>query len=539
MYSSIVNPLCALVLQFLIDIEKVIKMKKLFLLLLCIAVQNTIIAQKPESWYNEPNRPQIHFSPEANWMNDPNGMVYYDGEYHLFYQYYPDSTVWGPMHWGHAVSTDLTHWTHLPVALAPDKHGYIFSGSVVVDKNNTSGLQQGKDAPLIAMFTYFDPEKNKAGTNDDQTQGIAYSNDRGRTWTKYSGNPVIPNNEKIKDFRDPKMFWYEEGGYWVMVLAVGDHVRFYKSDNLKNWTLTGEFGKKEGSHGGVWECPDLFPLKVENSKTTRWVLLVSLGTGGPNGGSATQYFVGTFDGKTFVNDNKAEDILWIDYGRDNYAGVTWSNTPDNDRIFLGWMSNWQYAQMVPTSPWRSAMTLPREMELEQTPAGFRLVQEPVDQVKKLRGKPYGNLKSWVSGKDAGGLRIDGPVEIKLEIDLENNGATELGIELSNTRGEVFVLGYETATKRYFTDRTKAGKHDFSPDFAKTRHYAPRTSTDNELEWHLFIDRSSLELFADDGETLMTELFFPSEPFTSVTFFSKGGSLKIEEVEAWPLKTIWK
>ena len=209
-------------------------MKKLFLLTICITSLHASFAQKPENWYNEPYRPQIHFSPQEKWMNDPNGMVYYDGEYHLFYQYYPDSTVWGPMHWGHAVSTDLTHWQHLPIALAPDKNGYIFSGSVVVDKNNTSGLQKGKDAPLIAMFTYFDPEKNKAATFDDQTQGIAYSNDRGRTWTKYGGNPVIPNNEKIKDFRDPKMFWYEEGGYWVMVLAVGDHVPFYKSDNLKN-----------------------------------------------------------------------------------------------------------------------------------------------------------------------------------------------------------------------------------------------------------------------------------------------------------------
>jgi len=508
-------------------------MKKQLFFAFLMLFSTMLSAQKPEGWYNEQYRPQIHFTPEANWMNDPNGMVYYDGEYHLFYQYYPDSTVWGPMHWGHAVSTDLVHWTHLPVALAPDERGYIFSGSVVVDQNNTSGLQKGKEAPLVALFTYFDPVKNKAETHDDQSQGVAYSSDRGRTWTKYSDNPVLPNNEKWKDFRDPKVIWYEKDGYWVMVLAVGDHVRFFKSENLRNWTFTGEFGKNRGAHAGVWECPDLFPLEVENSKTTKWVLLVSINPGGPNGGSATQYFVGNFDGKTFTSDNKAEEVLWLDHGRDNYAGVTWFNAPHKDRLFLGWMSNWDYAQVVPTHPWRSAMTLPRELELEQTPVGYRLVQEPVDQVKKLRGKPYKNINLKT------GLVFEGPLEIKLEIDLKNNRATEMGIELSNARGEVFVLGYETATKRYFTDRTKAGKHDFSPDFAKIRHYAPRISTEDELEWHLFIDRSSLEWFADDGETVMTELFFPSEPFTSVRFFSKGNMVKIKEVEAWPLKSIRK
>jgi fructan beta-fructosidase len=287
----------------------------------------------------ETYRPQYHFTPQTGWMNDPNGMVYYEGEYHLFYQHYPDSTVWGPMHWGHAVSQDLIHWQHLPVALYPDKLGYIFSGSAVVDWNNTSGLGTAEAPPMVAIYTYHDPGGERQGRIDFQTQGIAYSVDKGRTWTKYEKNPVLPN-PGIRDFRDPKVSWNEVSKQWVMTLAVKDHIEFYGSPDLKKWSKLSEFGNTIGAHGGVWECPDLFSLK-DGEGNSKWVLFVSINPGGPQGGSATQYFIGNFDGKNFM----PQDTLarWIDYGADNYAGVTWSDIPASDgrRLFIGWMSNWQ------------------------------------------------------------------------------------------------------------------------------------------------------------------------------------------------------
>ena len=311
----------------------------------------------------EQYRPAFHFTPKEKWMNDPNGMVYYQGEYHLFYQYYPDDNVWGPMHWGHAVSKDMIHWEHLPIALYPDKLGYIFSGSCVIDWNNTTGFGSKENPPMVAIFTYHDPEGEKNKTIDFQTQGIAYSLDKGRTWTKYEGNPVIPN-PGIKDFRDPKVIWHQDTQKWVMSLAVKDHISFYSSKDLKSWKLESDFGEKAGAHGGVWECPDLFPLKDQNGNE-KWVLLVSINPNGPQGGSATQYFVGDFDGKTFTPNH--DKIKWIDYGADNYAGVTFSDIPAEDgrRLFIGWMSNWQYAQVVPTYTWRSAMTIPRELTLKK------------------------------------------------------------------------------------------------------------------------------------------------------------------------------
>ncbi|HTJ52695.1 MAG TPA: glycoside hydrolase family 32 protein, partial [Cyclobacteriaceae bacterium] len=310
----------------------------------------------PDSlYYNEAHRPQLHFSPKEKWMNDPNGMIYYQGEYHLFYQYYPEAMVWGPMHWGHAVSTDMIHWQHLPIAIYPDSLGLIFSGSAVADENNTSGLGTTEKPPMVAMFTYHSMEKEKAGKIDYQNQGIAYSIDKGRTWTKYDHNPVL-KNPGIKDFRDPKVFWHAETKKWIVILAVHDHIELYSSDDLKTWHKLSEFGKTYGTHGGVWECPDLFQVKVEKENSKKWVMLVSVNPGGPNGGSGTQYFTGDFDGVKFVADENKKTIKWLDYGPDDYAGVTWSNTPGERKLFLGWMSNWAYAQQVPTSPWRSAMT---------------------------------------------------------------------------------------------------------------------------------------------------------------------------------------
>ena len=291
--------------------------------------------------YGEQHRPQFHFSPPGHWMNDPNGMVFYEGEYHFFYQHYPDSSVWGPMHWGHAVSADLVHWQQLPIALYPDALGYIFSGSAVVDWNNTSGLGQNGKPPLVAMFTYHNMAAEKAGRKDCESQGIAYSNDRGRTWTKYAANPVLPNPGNRKDFRDPKVIWEEVSRQWVVALAVGDHIEFWGSPDLKKWSHLSDFGKDLGAHGGVWECPDLFPMAVDksggdfksppDSPQQQWVLIVNLNPGGPNGGSGTQYFVGDFDGKNFTLDADFAKYVpkgkgvWLDLGKDNYAVVTWSD----------------------------------------------------------------------------------------------------------------------------------------------------------------------------------------------------------------------
>jgi fructan beta-fructosidase len=295
-----------------------------FALLLQIAAQTTTHAQTQELF-----RPRFHFSPKEKWMNDPNGLVYYQGTYHLFFQYYPGGIVWGPMHWGHAISKDLIHWQQQPIALYPDSLGYIFSGSAVVDSNNTSGFGRNGKIPLVAMFTHHDPVAEKAGSKTFQNESLAYSLDGGSSWTKYSGNPVL-RNPGITDFRDPGVFWYEKGKKWIVALATKDRISFYSSTDLKSWNKESEFGVGIGAHGGVWECPNLFPLNW--GQKTFWVLLVSNNPGGPNGGSGTQYFIGQFDGHTFRPvDNTTR---WIDYGPDDYAGITWNNT-GRRRIFLG------------------------------------------------------------------------------------------------------------------------------------------------------------------------------------------------------------
>lgn len=509
-------------------------MKSLFVILFFAM---SIFAQ-----YDEPHRPQFHFSPPANWMNDPNGMVYYKGEYHLFYQYYPNSTVWGPMHWGHAVSKDLVHWENLPIALYPDKLGLIFSGSAVVDKQNTSGFGTKNNPPLVAMFTYHLMEGEKAGRKDFQYQGIAYSTDNGRNWTKYEKNPVIPNTENLKDFRDTKVFWNEKLKNWSVVFAVGNHVRFYNSPNLKDWTLTGEFGKNDGTHAGVWECPDIFPMKIGGK--TKWVLLVSINPGGANGGSATQYFIGDFDGKTFKNDNPSNEILWLDYGRDNYAGVTWSNAPNNRRIFLGWMSNWDYAQKVPTEKWRSAMTLPRELALKQTEKGLRLVQNPVIETINLRGKKIIDKQIFKVSSGAKIMTHSPLSEINFTVDLLKTKVNDFGIELINGKGEIYRIGFDTIKNEFYSNRMNAGKHDFADNFSVKKHIAPRLSKSKILKMHLFFDTASVELFADDGKTTLTDIFFPNEDFNNFHIFAEDGknefpSFQFLKFQAWRLKSIWR
>lgn len=491
--------------------------------------------------YQEPHRPQFHFSPPSMWMNDPNGMIYLNGEYHLFYQHYPDSTVWGPMHWGHAISKDLVHWEHMPIALYPDSLGYIFSGSAVVDQGNTSGLGSKDNPPMVAIFTYHNTEGEKAGKNDYQTQGIAFSVDHGRSWEKYAENPVLENPGK-RDFRDPKVFWHESSEKWVMILAVGDHVELYGSKNLKDWDKLSEFGKNQGSHGGVWECPDLFPLKVEGQDQEQWVMLVSINPGGPHGGSATQYFIGDFDGKTFTNENPAEETLWLDHGKDNYAGVTWANIPDSDgrRIFMGWMSNWQYANVVPTSPWRSAMTVARTLSLENTPEGVRLISQPVKELAALRGKSLDissqSIKDQLDINQQATFKVS-TSELMLTFDAIQ-GSNDVGIELSNQKGQKLRIGFDAGQNQYYIDRTESGKEDFSPDFAG-RHTAPRISSDNSLKMHLLIDVASVELFADDGEVVMTDIFFPDEVYDQLKIYAENGTVQLSSGQLTELASIWK
>jgi fructan beta-fructosidase len=454
-------------------------------------------------------------------MNDPNGLVYHKGVYHLFYQYHPKSSVWGPMHWGHATSKDMLRWKHEPVALYPDSLGTIFSGSAVVDINNTSGFGKNGEPPLVAIFTHHDSAAEARGRNDFQNQSLAYSNDNGHTWTKYAGNPVL-RSPNIRDFRDPKVFWHGPTGKWIMTLAAVDQVIFFSSPNLKEWSRESEFGKNAGAHGGVWECPDLFPLKLDGKDV--WVLIVNINPGGPNKGSATQYFLGDFDGKKFTA--QTTDTRWLDYGPDEYAGVTFSNTGDR-KVFLGWMSNWDYAQQVPTQKWRSAMTLPRELQLVNTPDGPRVASVPVKEINSIR----------LSNFQRTGISVQQPVEVnKLVRDFRMPGILKLStkelkeftITLSNNRNEELIIGFDEAKNQFYIDRTRSGKKDFHKGFAAV-HTAPRFSAGQAADLTLIIDVSSMELFADGGLTTMTEIFFPTVNYDKIVVQSPG-KLLLERLE---------
>ena len=467
-------------------------------------------------------------------MNDPNGLVYSDSTYHLFYQYNPDSNVWGPMHWGHATSNDLVHWKNLPIALYPDSLGYIFSGSAVVDSQNTTGFQQGSKKTLVAIFTYHDMINEKAGRNDRESQGIAYSNDKGNTWVKFPGNPVL-KNKGDKDYRDPKVFLHKASNRWIMPLAVGNHLELFSSGNLKEWVKESEFGKQEGAHGGTWECPDLFPLSTPDGKE-KWVLIQNMDRGSVNSGSGTQYFIGQFDGKAFTNDNEPSKILWLDYGADNYAGVTWFGAPDNRRIFIGWMSNWDdYAALVPTKNWRSAMTIPREISLVNTADGTRVAQQPVEELKKLRiGKISTSQKTLNDSLVISTAHVE--KELDLKFDLSKSSSTSLGFVISNKLNEKVVFGYDKSKNEFFIDRAASGKTDFSKKFP-ARHTAPYKAK-GVLKIHAFIDTSSIEVFIDDGVIVMTELFFPNEDYTKLTLFSNGGETELVDAEIYNLESIW-
>lgn len=643
---------------------------------------NTLVVQPSSA--AEAFRPQYHFTPAANWMNDPNGMVYYAGEYHLFYQYHPDSTVWGPMHWGHAVSKDMLNWEHLPIALYPDQLGTIFSGSAVIDWANTSGFGTAENPAMVAIFTYHDAESEKTGNKDFQSQGIAYSLDKGRTWIKYSDNPVLNNPGKVV-FRDPKVSWHEASQKWVMALAQGDNIGFYSSTNLREWETESSFGHEWGAHGGVWECPDLIKVKIAGTNEYKYVLIVSVMPGAPNGGSGTQYFIGDFDGTTFTLDpevqttlqpvdsvfpkgevfedfengfakwrvsgsafgsspaqgaysnqqvvsgymgkglanshfggdtstgslrsesftltkpyinffvgggshegqasvnllvnnkvvrsisgaqseelqpaswNVAEfsgqsasieivdshqggwghiladqfvfadapakeaiqPALWLDYGTDNYAGVTFADMPKQDGrlILMGWMSNWYYANQVPTEKWRSTMTIPRELSLQRTQAGLRLVSQPVAELAGIVDQQYKQNTLSVVGKTSLFDNVDQSAGAnRLRTTIKNNKAKKISFTYSNDQEQQVTVTLNTDTKQLLIDRTQSGIVDFEPRFSGVQQGLIDTDF-RQIDFDIFYDNTSIEVFVNGGQLVMTALVFPNQPYNKISISS--------------------
>ncbi len=441
-------------------------------------------AESFDTTNREQYRPLYHHTPAYGWMNDPNGMFFKDGVWHLYFQHNPYGSQWENMTWGHSTSTDLIHWTFQGDPVQPDAWGSIFSGSSVVDKNNTAGF--GENA-IVALYT-------SAGEN--QTQSMAYSTDNGKTFTKYDGNPIITSN--VPDFRDPHMFWNEDIKKWNMILAAGQQMNIYSSDNLKDWKFESSFGAEYGSHGGVWECPDLMKMKVRGTDKEKWMLVCNINPGGPSGGSATQYFVGDFDGHKFTCESKPEVTKWMDYGKDHYATVTFDNAPNGRHVALAWMSNWQYANQVPTLQYRSANSIPRDLGLFEYKGNTYCSVTPSEEITAARSKKPSKSLSEAC---------------EMVVNLKGDAT----ITLSNSKGEKVVMTYKAKDETFSMDRTQSGKTDFSSDFAAIT-TAPVYGKMNKLR--IFIDKSSIEVFDNDGKMAMTNLVFPTKPYDKVTIKGK-------------------
>ena len=490
-------------------------------------------------------RPKWHYSAERNWLNDPNGLVYSNGVYHLFYQHNPHGDEWGNMSWGHATSTDLRHWEEQPVAIPCDEQEAIFSGSAVVDVHNTSGFGVGAAPPLVAIYTSaYAPASPLAGR---QAQSLAYSTDDGVTWTKYAGNPVL--DRASTDFRDPKVFWHDgdAGSYWVMVAveALNHEVVLYKSADLLSWEHLSTFGPANAT-GGVWECPDLFELPVDgDASNTRWVLVVNLSPGSIAGGSGGQYFIGTFDGVTFrsettvtegmqADDSRMADYGWLDWGRDYYAAVSFSNVPHGRRLMIGWMNNWQYAAATPSDGWRSAMSLVRVVKLVSRGGRPLLVQEALGpfgnqgtELFALDRQPLAEGVTWLPAEACGDvLRIDAEFEpgAASRVGLVLRAGGELG-GASGSRsgpgaGARIVLAYDCLTAELSLDRTESGNVGFHEAFASVERVAVSLE-DGRLRLRVFLDRCSVEVFAQDGLATITDLVFPAHSGTAVGLLAEG------------------
>jgi fructan beta-fructosidase len=488
-------------------------------------------------YLNEPLRPQTHFSPEINWMNDPNGLVFHNGEYHLFYQYNPAGNSWGHMSWGHAVSPDLTHWKHLPLAI-PEEHGIMaFSGCCVVDHQNTSGFGVGKNPPMVAIYTGHGRGK--------QVQNLAYSNDDGRTWTKYAENPVLDINNP--DFRDPKVFWHGPTNRWVMVvsLAVKKVLIFYSSSDLKAWSEMSRFGPAGTKGKPNWECPDLFELPVENEAGKKlWVLEADMGSGSVAGGSGGEYFVGHFDGKTFTT---TQDAKWVDYGRDFYAPVSWSDVPSSDgrRIWLGWFNNWETC-LVPTSPWRSCMSVPRTLTLRKLPGekegnvSYTMVQRPVKEFRDLTKQTIAttaNTATWppVAITEPGALT---DLNFVLKTKLTPGTGRSCGFRIRTGDEEFTEVGYDREGGVVYVDRRKSGNVGFHDAFAG-RHEAPTRLINGHVNLHVIVDRSTIEVFINDGEAVISDRIFPTKRSATIEVFASNESSNVDIISLLQLKSVWR
>lgn len=465
-------------------------------------------------------RPSLHFATKKNWLNDPNGLVYFKGEYHLFFQHNPNDNIWGPMHWGHAVSKDLITWEELEIALYPDENGTIFSGSTVVDWHNTTGFFPDEPG-LVAIFTHH--QDGGAEIAPKQTQSLAYSKDNGRTWVKYEGNPVLSHVSK-SDFRDPKVFHNAETEKWIMSLATGQTISFYSSSNLIEWEFESEFGDNVGSHDGVWECPDLFKLKVEDTGEEKWILIVSIGDNGiSNTGSRTQYFVGTFDGSVFTSEH--DDIRWLDHGRDNYAGVSFSDIPEEDgrRIYLGWMSNWRYANVVPTDGWRHQMTIPRELHLRNVEGKYKVIQFPVEELGSYFERTVDLQNYEVNPSHPKKIEVNERY-VDLFLDVEND-ADQFGITLNHTSTHITTIEYDALNHVILLNRRNSGNVEFSDMFSTDQEL--KMSERSQVQLRVIIDKCSVEIFINDGTYAITSLVYPDETCESITLYSQGGNTTVK------------
>jgi len=497
-------------------------MKRGVLVLVCFLFVKTAVHTQPV-FYKEPYRPQFHFTPAINWMNDPNGLVYYKGEYHLFYQYNPMGIRWGHMSWGHAVSKDLLHWEHFPVAIPEVKDTMIFSGSCVVDYTNTSGFAREKgQVPLVAVYTGHIEGKS-------QSQHIAYSLDEGRTWSFYDHNPVLDLQKK--DFRDPKVFWYAPGQKWVMaVMWPFEHqVQFYQSPDLKQWELMSVFGPA-GDTSGIWECPDLFqvPVKDEPGKT-KWVFMHSPAP-------YMQYFVGEFDGTKFINESTPGKIYRPDYGPDYYAAIVYNNLPaGHPPVSIGWANNWNYAQDIPTWPWRSTMSLPRTLAVKKINGEWILLQEPVAAVTSLRE----DHRHWENIKAGPAYTL--PVQsqqCELSVRFTPGAQTRSGIRLASGEDHYFEIGYDDVKKEVYIDRAKSGDTSFHPAFPRQHYYHISPSHTKKIDLRIFFDKSIVEIFVNGGEAVLTAQLFPKEKNKGIVLFSENGKTVFDTIDWWKIKAVW-
>ena len=463
----------------------------------------------------EKYRPVFHHTPQYGWMNDPNGMFYHDGVYHLYYQYNPYGSMWGNMHWGHSSSRDLVNWEHHPVAIAPDQWGTIFSGSAVVDKDNTSGFGEGA---VVAMYT---------SCSLTQKQSIAYSLDGGVTFTKYEGNPVV---QAPQECRDPKVFWNDEAGCWncVLVSPLEYEAWIYSSSDLKNWKKESEFGG-HGNVSAIWECPDLFKVSDPATGESKWVLLININPGGPAGGSATQYFVGDFDGKTFVCDTAPEVVNWLDYGKDHYATVSWSHAPEGRTMVIAWMSNWQYANQLPTRQFRSANSLARDLTLAKNADGsYRVCVLPSKEMEVMRAAKPVNA-SFTAGSKGRSVMLPSSL-CEIDMTFTAREGSRVTLRLSNELGEHADLVFDGKT--YTFDRSESGITDFSNDFAVPT-VAPASDA-KEQRVRLIVDLSSIEMFDGNGWWAMTHLVYPETPYNKVQVISENGTCKVKSLKIYGL-----